>query len=479
MSDYIIKVENLGKKYRIQHRGEGQRYVALRDVLASKAKAPFRWLSARRAKRNGRNDLSKAQGAKREAQDLLARTSLPLAPAPSPLPLSPLQREEEFWALRGVSFEVKQGEVVGIIGRNGAGKSTLLKILSRITDPTEGRVRIRGRVASLLEVGTGFHPELTGRENIFLNGAVLGMTRAEIRRKFDDIVAFAEVEKFIDTPVKRYSSGMYVRLAFAVAAHLEPEILVVDEVLAVGDAAFQMKCLGKMHEVSKGGRTVLFVSHNMGAIRNLCSEVFWLSEGKIETSGSSAKVVDQYLRTTLEKSGSSIDLADAQRPAGVGARLKIRSVEFNGGTPILHGEPLNIRIEFETAAAVYDVGFGFGFSSAEGIRVMSVDSDLLEAQRDLPKGHVGVVEAAIPQLQLQPDRYLLDVGARSGNNSALDYLPGCAKIEVLPGPNTPSLIIRETGGMRIPAQWQWREAGQTTELTSDSLECKVGSHADN
>ncbi len=178
--------------------------------------------------------------------------------------------KEDFWALRNVSFEVRRGEVVGIIGRNGAGKSTLLKILSRITDPTEGRVKLRGRVASLLEVGTGFHPELTGRENIYLNGAILGMSRAEIRAKFDEIVSFAEVEKFLDTPVKRYSSGMYVRLAFAVAAHLEPEILLVDEVLAVGDAAFQKKCLGKMEEVSRGGRTILFVSHQMAAVQNLC-----------------------------------------------------------------------------------------------------------------------------------------------------------------------------------------------------------------
>src|SRR5204862_2694696 len=197
-------------------------------------------------------------------------------------PIIPGANLEEVWALRDVSFEVKRGEVVGIIGRNGAGKSTLLKILSRITEPTEGKVTLRGRVASLLEVGTGFHPELTGRENIYLNGAILGMSRGEIRAKFDEIVAFAETEKFLDTPVKRYSSGMYVRLAFAVAAHLEPEILVIDEVLAVGDAEFQKKCLGKMREVARGlGRTVLFVSHNMGAVRSLCETGLLLSEGKI------------------------------------------------------------------------------------------------------------------------------------------------------------------------------------------------------
>jgi lipopolysaccharide transport system ATP-binding protein len=231
MSSPVIIIENLGKKYRLTHQAERQRYTALRDVIAEKAKRLFHRSPPREPK--------------------ISATT------------------EDFWALKDVSLEIKQGEVVGIIGRNGAGKSTLLKILSQITEPTTGRVRIRGRVASLLEVGTGFHPELTGRENIYLNGAILGMSRAEIRRKFDEIVAFAEVEKFLDTPVKRYSSGMYVRLAFGVAAHLEPEILVVDEVLAVGDAEFQKKCLGKMKDVSKGGRTVLFVSHNMAAVKSL------------------------------------------------------------------------------------------------------------------------------------------------------------------------------------------------------------------
>src|ERR1700726_4586227 len=239
MSDeVIIRVENLGKRYSIRHQRD-QRYVALRDVIANRAKSLFR--------RNGRKTLT---------SDL------------RPL-ISGCTSKEDFWALKNVSFEVRRGEVLGIIGRNGAGKSTLLKILSRITEPTEGRVRIRGRVASLLEVGTGFHPELTGRENIFLNGAILGMTRAEIKAKFDEIVAFAEVERFLDPPVKRYSSGMYVRLAFSVAAHLEPEILVVDEVLAVGDSAFQKKCLGKMGDVARSGRTVLFVSHNLIAVESL------------------------------------------------------------------------------------------------------------------------------------------------------------------------------------------------------------------
>jgi lipopolysaccharide transport system ATP-binding protein len=245
--DVVIRAEGLGKKYLIGHHQQPERYMALRDVLA------------RGAERLWRRTVDLAHGRMLIDGDAI----------------------EEFWALRDVDFEVKRGEVLGIIGRNGAGKSTLLKVLSRITEPSAGRVTIRGRIASLLEIGTGFHLELSGRENIYLNGAILGMTHAEIRRKFDEIVAFAEVEKFLDTPVKRYSSGMHVRLAFAVAAHLEPEILIVDEVLAVGDAEFQRRCIGKMSEVAKGGRTVLFVSHNMGAVERLCERVIWLRRGAI------------------------------------------------------------------------------------------------------------------------------------------------------------------------------------------------------
>lgn len=259
--DTVIRAEGLGKKYVIGHEAERERYVALRDVIARGARNAWRMAA----------DMAKGRV------------------------VVPGDTVEEFWALKGVSFEVKRGEVLGIIGRNGAGKSTLLKILSRITELTEGRVTIKGRVASLLEVGTGFHPELTGRENIFLNGAVLGMTRAEIKRKFDEIVAFAEVEKFLDTPVKRYSSGMYVRLAFAVAAHLEPEILIVDEVLAVGDAQFQKKCLGKMHDVSsKEGRTVLFVSHNMAAITRLCRRALLLQAGEVMADGDAQVIASTY-----------------------------------------------------------------------------------------------------------------------------------------------------------------------------------------
>lgn len=291
MSETVIRVENLSKKYVLSHQQEGRSYKALRDVIADGTKSLFSSLY------NGKSKLEN----------------------PS---------REEFWALKDVSFEIKQGDRVGIIGRNGAGKSTLLKILSRIVEPTSGRIDIKGRVASLLEVGTGFHPELTGRENIFLNGAILGMSKAEIQRKFDEIVDFAEVEKFLDTPVKRYSSGMYVRLAFSVAAHLEPEILIVDEVLAVGDAQFQKKCLGKMEDVGKEGRTVIFVSHNMTAVTRLCQTAILLKCGNVITYDQAKIVVSQYLQSSFSRSTEW--LADNVRtPLFDLKRLALIDGEFN------------------------------------------------------------------------------------------------------------------------------------------------------
>lgn len=318
MNTPIISVENLGKRYRLDHRVERRRYTALRDVISEKTKRLFSFPYGGR---------------------FAGRTVRP-------------QSREDFWALRDVSFDLKQGEVVGIIGRNGAGKSTLLKILSQITEPTTGRVRIRGRVASLLEVGTGFHPELTGRENIYLNGIILGMSRAEIRRKFDEIVAFAEVEKFLDTPVKRYSSGMQVRLAFAVAAHLEPEILVVDEVLAVGDAEFQKKCLGRMREVSNSGRTVLFVSHNMAAVKSLTVRGIVLDEGRVRFIGATAPAIQTYVRMT---SGSTA--SNGKKSWGRGIHTAVRSANLLGPdrTPAnlyTPGEPMRINVELETDGTV-------------------------------------------------------------------------------------------------------------------------------
>lgn len=264
---------------------------------------------------------------------------------------NPSQDDTDLWALKDVSFEVKQGEVIGIIGRNGAGKSTLLKILSRITEPAAGRVELHGRVASLLEVGTGFHPELTGRENIYLNGAILGMRRTEIARKFDEIVAFAEIERFLDTPVKRYSSGMYVRLAFAVAAHLEPEILLVDEVLAVGDAAFQKKCLGKMGNVAKEGRTVLFVSHNMVAVQTLCQRAIWLDAGRLKMQGSIGEVVTTYMRSGVDDAGVAervwphIEMAPGNDTVRL-RRIAVRPEVEQLGTLITMQDAFRIEVEY-------------------------------------------------------------------------------------------------------------------------------------
>src|SRR5579872_4621325 len=286
MTDVAIDIETLGKRYTIQHQQNGG--DGIRHAVESAIRNPISWFRSRRQRR---------------------------------------KQQADFWALRDVSLKITQGEVVGIIGRNGAGKSTLLKLLSRITVPTEGRIRINGRIASLLEVGTGFHQELTGRENIFLNGAILGMTRAEIIRKFDEIVAFSEIEQFLDTPVKRYSSGMYVRLAFAVAAHLEPEILIVDEVLAVGDAAFQKKCLGKMNEVSRNeGRTVLFVSHNMGAIKSLCTSAIILHKGRKILQGDVFESLAKYM--SFDQTQLNQDTRYRREGVPAGKIMFIREAEF-------------------------------------------------------------------------------------------------------------------------------------------------------
>lgn len=311
-----ISVCDVGKKYILSHQSP-ERYIALRDVIAS--------------------------GAKNAARKLRSAFSEPL---PDP-------KHEEFWALKNVSFDIQVGDRVGIIGRNGAGKSTLLKVLSRITEPTEGKVKIRGRVASLLEVGTGFHPELTGRENIYLNGAILGMSKAEIKRKFDEIVAFAEVERFLDTPVKRYSSGMYVRLAFAVAAHLEPDVLIVDEVLAVGDVHFQRKCLGKMEEVGKSGRTVLFVSHSMSAIAALCNKAILLRRGSLAGIGEVQQITLDYLKADV---GANIHLPVAEQ------ELLIRQFDVLQKDVLVDhidgGESFVVKVGFELAKAVTSFRLG-------------------------------------------------------------------------------------------------------------------------
>ncbi|HUL53531.1 MAG TPA: ABC transporter ATP-binding protein [Opitutaceae bacterium] len=412
-ADTVISVSGLSKRYRLGHVA---RHDTLRDALGHKL---------RRLARLGREDPGRGS-------------------------------REEFWALREVSFEVRRGEVIGIIGRNGAGKSTLLKIISRITEPTAGLIELRGRVASLLEVGTGFHPELSGRENVFLNGAILGMSRGEIRRKFDEIVAFAEVEKFLDTPVKHYSSGMYVRLAFAVAAHLEPEILVVDEVLAVGDYAFQRKCLGKMSAVaSDEGRTVLFVSHNLGSVTGLCSRALWLADGRLNASGPAAAVVADYIRSQTEQTRTAFDFRDRGGPERAAGRLVLTGLELNQAGAILHRESFRARIHFRTNAPVDGVAFGLGFCSVEGTRLATIDSDLDGQRRSYPAGHAGWIEVALPELQLGPGRYALDLGARCGDVASLDYLPSCGMIEVQPGPRTSAGAVQiPGGGLRLSARWQ-------------------------
>ena len=329
MSDVAIRAESIAKEYRI---GELQdSYRTLRDVLAGAALGPVR--AFRSLVRRG----------------------------------SARQENEIIWALKDISFEVKNGEIVGLIGRNGAGKSTLLKILSRITEPTLGRARIHGRVGSLLEVGTGFHPELSGRENTYLNGAILGMKKAEIKRKFDEIVAFAEVERFVDTPVKHYSSGMYLRLAFAVAAHLEPEILLVDEVLAVGDAAFQNKCLGKMSDIAGEGRTVLFVSHNMPAIKNLCNRALLLDGGTIEREGDAASVVQYYLQGDYQSSKKV--WATAERPGNDSFKLNAVSILNTEGeevSAVKLSEPLMVEIDYEVVQQGAYVAFSLVLFDPDG-----------------------------------------------------------------------------------------------------------------
>ncbi|HVU32358.1 MAG TPA: ABC transporter ATP-binding protein [Opitutaceae bacterium] len=427
MTASAISVENLGKRYVIGH--QKSKDDGLRHALEQLARAPARWFQ--------RGSVRATRPAKRE-----------------------------FWALRDVSFDVKPGEVLGIVGRNGAGKSTLLKLLSRITAPTEGRIQLEGRVASLLEVGTGFHPELTGRENIFLNGAILGMTRVEIKRKFDEIVAFSEVEKFLDTPVKRYSSGMYVRLAFAVAAHLEPEILIVDEVLAVGDAQFQKKCLGKMRDVSaRSGRTVLFVSHNMGALANLCDSACWLEKGRVRQVGPTRSIINDYLTQNGPSRDRVLPLASLPRTSGGDGRLKLTGIEWLSDFPLRHGEPMRARIDFETYSAIEDVTIGLGFANIEGTRLLTYDSDFVDGTRPTlrqPGRHSVVV--TIDSLPLAPGVFNLDLGGKSSDNHSLDYLPGAAQLEVIPGPSTPGSIVRPDGGVRLSGGWSWDIAEEPAVL---------------
>ncbi|HVA84569.1 MAG TPA: ABC transporter ATP-binding protein, partial [Candidatus Binataceae bacterium] len=345
--------------------------------------------------------------------------------------------ERHVWALRDVSFDVMPGEVLGLIGRNGAGKSTLLKLLSRITEPSAGRAEIYGRVGSLLEVGTGFHAELTGRENIYLSGAILGMRRAEIQRKFDEIVAFAEVEKFVDTPVKHYSSGMHVRLGFAVAAHLEPEILLVDEVLAVGDAAFQKKCLGKMGDVARAGRTIIFVSHNMAAIESLCSSCLLIGAGRLEAEGEPAQIVMRYMASELRGHGGVRSLIEHQGRRG-GSTPIMRSVSLRAGDEIATdvvrmGSPLAVRVEFAAPRPVRPI-LGVVLRTAEGSPIFAVSNRWTQEGWDTEATQSGAITCSLESLPLMPGTYLLDLffGDFGDITRDLDVIREAISFEVAP-----------------------------------------------
>jgi len=399
----IVEIKQLSKEYRLGQ--AAWRTENFREFLKRRFSAPVRAL--RGSKQNG----------ERVSEDV------------------------RFWALRDVSFDVSEGEVVGIIGRNGAGKSTLLKIVSRITDPTEGSVVLHGRLASLLEVGTGFHPELTGRENVFLNGAIVGMRKAEIVSKFDEIVAFAEVEKFLDTPVKHYSSGMYVRLAFAVAAHLNPEILVVDEVLAVGDVAFQKKCMGKMGEVSRGGRTILFVSHNMAAVEHLCQRAIVLDQGRKVFEGTAKEAVHHYLNSlsgAQDSAGHIIDLNDlnrrSERRSMMGKFLKRVELYTDGDRPLVEGLQIGARLKicvhFDLPNPTTSFNIGLGFNNAFGQRIFTAHSQF---EPDRPHGEcVGpqVFVCDIPSLTLMPGDYMVRLWLDIGNGEA-DLINDSARITVI------------------------------------------------
>ena len=342
---------------------------------------------------------------------------------------------EYIWALRDINFEVQQGEIVGIIGRNGAGKSTLLKILSRITAPTSGQVKVKGRIASLLEVGTGFHPELTGRENIYLNGAILGMKKAEIDRKFDEIVAFAEVEKFIDTPVKRYSSGMYVRLAFAVAAHLEPEILVVDEVLAVGDGAFQKKCLGKMGEVAKEGRTVLFVSHNMAAIQGLCSKCLLFNSGQLASEGASQDIVEQYLTNGLFDTPTLLEKRKDRQGSGEIRFLEvsIRSAKGQAIDLAVSGQDIDIVVSYSSREdrPIRRLDIHITFYTTLGQFMFNCSSAGSAHSFEVVPSRAQMV-CHIPELPLAPGRYVFNLYSTIGGAIA-DWIQQAGYLNVIEG----------------------------------------------
>lgn len=423
MSDVAIHVENLGKQYRIG--GPQARYNTFRDTISNTFKAPYKRFVS----------VYKGQSAQ--------------------------NTNSTFWALRNVSFSVKKGEVVGIIGRNGAGKSTLLKILSRITEPTEGEITIHGRIGSLLEVGTGFHPELTGRENVYLNGAILGMKRTEIEHKFDEIVTFSGVEQFLETPVKYYSSGMYVRLAFAVAAHLDPDVLLVDEVLSVGDIAFQEKCLGKMQQVAGVGKTVLFVSHNMAAIAALCTKAFWLDMGGISLSGTTGTVLDAYLKTTqFQKGNLSLNERLDRTGEGILRATEIRIEDFNGEKLqfLKSGQGVRFVITYvsnhTSEQQINELVAHLTIINFRDQRLFACMSDVVDSQIINPPDS-GKLVCIIEELPLVPGQYSLHLSIHA-NRQLVDKIISAASFQVVEGDffGTGRLPPDNVGNVLVRNKWQ-------------------------
>jgi lipopolysaccharide transport system ATP-binding protein len=419
-ADVVIRAEGIGKAYMLGHAASGREpYTALRDVIARSAK-----------------DITRITRDILTGQRTASGASI-----------------EEFWALHDVTFDIRRGEVVGIVGRNGAGKSTLLKVLSRITEPTCGRVTLKGRVASLLEVGTGFHPELTGRENIFLNGAILGMTRAEIGRKFDEIVAFAEVERFLDTPVKRYSSGMYVRLAFAVAAHLEPEILIVDEVLAVGDAEFQKKCLGKMQDVAGHGRTVLFVSHNMTAVQNLCGRAVVLKSGSVDFIGSVDDAIECYRASSKRQETVALASRSDRRGNGLLRFVDVGIFSPERGPPVM-GADLLISVQCLASRDLRNVNISIHICDADG-RVLVRASTWESGIPFSFSAGITAITCQLPQLPLLAGRYSVLLAASFPPTfEHLDYIEDAAHFEVTERDVFGTGRVPALGTFYHPASWR-------------------------
>lgn len=433
----IIEVRNISKRYQLG--AAFRRTETFRELIQRKARAPWNAILGRKGNNDG------------------------------------VRGKKWFWALQDINFDVREGEVLGVIGRNGAGKSTLLKIMSRITDPTEGYIKMRGRLASLLEVGTGFHSELTGRENIFLNGAILGMRKSEIVSKFDEIVAFSEVGKFLDTPVKHYSSGMYVRLAFAVAAHLNPEILVIDEVLAVGDAAFQKKCLGKMSDVSRSGRTVLFVSHNMATVENLCQHAIVLEQGKMVFNGPAKEAVQHYLQrlnATGQGSGSHVvDLCSAvgRSPASkpLLQKLEFYTTDNEPLNCLKIGDPLKIRVFFRLENPTDSFDIGIGFNNMYGLRMFTAHT-FFEPDRSHGK-KVGpqIFVCDIPSLTLTPGDYALRIWL-DVNSFEADLIEDAARITIVESDYYGSGKMPWNGAMVLKHRW-YLEQQQAREAEVGTL----------